>query len=158
VRLPLLLVAALAGCGAPPVEKSDWELKHESQLQSPTEAALRLPPYPPRGELLEFSPGPASGAFRFFIDADSLSVADGIVRYTLVARSAQGVQNVSYEGMRCESGEVRIYAVGRDGAWSGKPGEWRSPLPWHRPLYREYFCRFRQAIHSPAEGLAALRR
>ena len=153
----LLLVVVLAGCGAPPVEKSDWELKHQSQLQSPAEPALRLPPYPPGGELLEFSPGPAS-TFRFFIDAASLSVAEGIVRYTLVARSDRGVQNVSYEGMRCESGEVRIYAVGRDGAWSGKPGEWRSPLAWHRPLYREYFCRFKQAIHSPEEGLAALRR
>jgi hypothetical protein len=150
-------VAALAGCGGAPVEKSDWELKHESQLQSPSEPPVSLPRYPPRGELLEFSAGP-SREFRFFIEDASLSVAGGIVRYTLVARSAEGVQNVSYEGMRCETGEVRIYAVGRDGGWSGTPGAWRSPLAWHRPLYRDYFCPFRQAIHSPAEGIAALRR
>ena len=136
--------------------KSDWELKHEKELPR-AEAALRLPPYPPRGELLEFSLGPTN-RFRFFIDAASLSVADGIVRYTLVARSPSGTENVSYEGMRCETGEVRIYAVGRGQGWSGTPGEWRSPLAWHGPLLREYFCPLRNAIHTPEQGIAALRR
>jgi len=154
----LALVLALAACGtAPPEEKSEWERKNEQQLQALPEAALRLPPYPPRGELLEFSAGAAS-EFRFFIDAASLSVAGDIVRYTLVARSPQGVQNVSYEGLRCASAEVRIYAIGRDGGWSGKPGDWRRLLAWHRPLYREYFCPLRTPIHSPDEGIAALRR
>jgi len=148
------LCLLIGACGH--VEKSDWEREHETRLL-PQEQAVALPPYPSRGELLEFSLGPTS-EFRFFIDASSLSVADGIVRYTLVTRSAQGTQNVSHEGMRCETGEVRIYAVGRDGGWSGKPGEWRSQRPWHRTLYREYFCPFRQPIRSRDEGLDALRR
>lgn len=152
-RLAALCVLVVS-CGH--VEKSDWEREHEARLL-PEEQAVALPPYPSRGELLEFSRRPTS-EFRFFIDASSLSVADGIVRYTLVARSAAGAENVSYEGMRCETGEVRIYAVGRDGGWSGKPGKWSSQRPWHRPLYREYFCPFKQPIRSRDEGLEALRR
>jgi hypothetical protein len=158
LRSLLLAVAALAACStSPPEEKSDWERKHEQALQALPEPPLSLPPYAPRGELLEFTLGPTS-SFRYFVDASSLSVAEGIVRYVLVARSAEGVENVSYEGMRCASGEVRIYAVGRAGGWSGAPGAWRNPLAWHRPLYREYFCRFKQPIRSPEEGIAALRR
>lgn len=64
----------------------------------------------------------ATSEFRFFVDAATLSVSDdGIVRYVLVARSPGGVDNVSLEGMRCATSEVRIYALGRDGAWVGRP-------------------------------------
>ena len=158
MRSLALAVGVLAACStSPPEEKSDWERKHEKQLQALPEPPLSLPRYAPRGELLEFSPGPGGG-FRYFIDASSLSVAEGIVRYVLVARSAEGVENVSYEGMRCASGEVRIYAVGRAGGWSGTPGAWRGPLPWHRPLYREYFCPLKTPIRNREEGIAALRR
>ena len=118
---------------------------------------MTLPPYPPRGELLEFSLGPAS-EFRFFIEAASLSMADGLVRYVLIARSPAGVRNVTYEGMRCSSGEVRVYAVGREGGWSASPGGWRSPLPWHRELHRAYFCPIQYSVHSRDDALRALRR
>jgi hypothetical protein len=153
-----LIVAA--GCGHGP--KSDWERKHEGRLLPAGEAAP-LPPYPQRAELVEFFVA-ATSAFRFFIDAASLSVGpDGVVRYVLVARSPAGVENVSFEGMRCASGEVRIYAVGRDGAWAGKPGEWRAIEPrsvqrWHNALYHEYFCPQKQPIGSAREGVDALRR
>ncbi len=153
----LVVTAALAGCGQTPT--SDWERQQEGKL--PPEAAAPLPPYPPRGELLGFSVA-ASREFRFFIDAGSLSVgSDGVVRYVLIARSDSGVDNVSFEGMRCASGEVRIYAVGRDGRWSGQPGAWR-PIQlgvqrWHDALYREYFCRQRQAVRDAKEGIDALR-
>jgi len=116
-----------------------------------------LPPYRPPGELLEFSLGPAS-EFRFFIEASSLSVADGLVRYVMIARSPAGVENVTYEAMRCSSGEVRIYAVGRDGGWSATPGAWRGPLPWHRELQREYFCSVMYPVHTRNDALGAFRR
>jgi hypothetical protein len=91
-----------------------------------------------------------------------------VVHYTLVARSSTGAQNVSFEGMRCNSGEVRMHALGvpeRDGggAWTGKPGPWRPIEPrsvqrWHNALYREYFCPQREPIASAREGIEALRR
>jgi CNP1-like family len=118
---------------------------------------VALPPYPPQGERLEFSLGPAS-EFRFFIDAASLSVADGLVRYVLIARSPAGVENVTYEGLRCSNGEVRLYALGREGGWRGEPGAWRSPLAWHRELRREYFCSVKYPVYSREDALAALRR
>jgi hypothetical protein len=146
----------LAACGHQPDLRSDWEREQEAKL-APAEQAVSLPPYPPQGERLEFSLGPAS-EFRFFIDASSLSVADGLVRYVLIARSPAGVENVTYEGMRCSSGEVRLYALGRDGGWRGAPGAWRSPLAWHRELHREYFCSVKYPVRNRADALAALRR
>jgi hypothetical protein len=156
LRLWPLLAAAVAACGAPPAEKSDWELRHEQRLP-PREQPVTLPDYPARARLVEFSVTP--GGFRFFIDEASLAVDDGIVRYALVARSPGGVDNVSYEGMRCSTGEVRIYALGRDGAWSRSPGAWRASVQrWHDTLYRDYFCPQKAPVANRREALDALRR
>ena len=149
-------IALAAACGHQQDLRSDWERQQEGKLP-PAEQAVTLPPYPPRGELLEFSTGPTS-EFRFFIEASSLSVADGLVRYVLIARSDSGAQNVSYEGLRCSSGEVRLYALGGDGGWRGTPGAWRSPLAWHRELRREYFCSVKYPVYSRDDALAAFRR
>lgn len=56
----------------------------------------------------------------FFIDSKSISIAvDGSLRYTLVSTSQSGARNVSYEGMRCDTNEKRLFAFGRaDGTWS----------------------------------------
>lgn len=87
-----------------------------------------------------------------------------MVRYTLVARSPQGAQNVSFEGIRCESREVRGYATGRaDGTWSRRDTPWRriesrSVQRWHNALAAEYFCAGRTPIQDAAEGVDALRR
>ncbi|MGH8690914.1 MAG: CNP1-like family protein [Burkholderiales bacterium] len=156
----LALGVALAGCASGPT--SDWERQQEGRLP-PAEMAAPLPPFPRRADLVEFDVA-ATSEFRFFIDAGSLSVGpDGVVRYALVARSDAGAENVSYEGMRCRTGEVRIYAIGHDGRWGGKPGEWRAIVPrsvqrWHYALYREYFCPHKQPIASPREGVDALQR
>jgi hypothetical protein len=157
----LLAGAALAACGTSP--KSDWEREHAAELAKEKEKEkdkkddVVLPPYPHRPELLEFRTAPTS-AFRFFVDGPSISVEEGVVRYILFAKSEQGAQNVSYEGLRCASSEVKIYAVGRDGKWSGKPTDWRSLLPWHRVLAAEYFCPLQSPIRSRKEGIYALQR
>lgn len=156
--LPLVLLAACGSSGP----TSDWERANEARL--PASAPSDPQPVPPgrRGELIEFYVAPTS-EFRFFVDAASLSVdSEGIVRYVLVARSNAGVENVSFEGMRCTTGEVRIYALGRDGAWAGRPTDWRPIEPrsvqrWHNELYRHYFCPQREPIASAYEGVWALR-
>jgi CNP1-like family protein len=89
---------------------------------------------------------------------------DGVVRYTLVARSPQGAESVVFEGMRCATREVRGYATGRaDGGWSRRDTPWRAITPrsvqrWHDALAAEYLCPGGTAIHGAAEGVDALRR
>jgi hypothetical protein len=142
----LALAAALAACSGP----------------VPRDEPVVLPAYPERRELIEFAVD-AAGGFRFFIDPASLSVgSDGEVRYVLVARSAEGGENVSFEGMRCNSAELRLYAFGRGGAWTGMPGEWRSMRErgaqrWHTTLFREFFCPQKDPIRNVREGIQALR-
>jgi len=127
------------------------------------EAAVPLPAYPKEGDLIEFQV--SSGAtFRFFIDAASLRVADdGVVRYTLVARSPSGVANVSFEGIRCSTKSYKVFAQGVGGRWSPRDGDWRlidirTIQRWHNVLYAEYLCPRHRPIQSAAEGVDALRR
>ena len=67
----------------------------------------------------------------------SISNADGIVRYVVVATTAAGAKNVMYEGFRCATGEVRTYARAKpDGTWVPVVNsEWKSAydisLPRH---------------------------
>lgn len=52
-----------------------------------------------------------SGNLTFGIEPDTLRIdSDGVVRYAFVARSASGAVNVLYEGVRCQTGEVKLYA------------------------------------------------
>lgn len=127
------------------------------------ETEVPPPAYPADSNLIEFQV--SSGAtFRFFIDAASLSVGpDGVVRYTLVARSPSGVANVSYEGIRCITKSYKVYAQGMGGRWSPRQGEWRdieakTIQRWHNVLYYEYLCPRHRPIQTAAEGVNALRR
>lgn len=53
----------------------------------------------------------SSSALRFGVDPASVAVgADGIVRYVVVATSSTGAVNALYEGVRCSTAEVRLYA------------------------------------------------
>lgn len=161
-----MLQAGQAGAQLhPPVQsnafKSDWEEANEEKNWR--EGSYVLPAYPAEEDLIEFFVSAAS-RFRFFVDAKSLSVSpDGVVRYTLVARSEGGAENVSFEGIRCSAGSYRIYATGhRDGTWSARPTDWRPIDPksvarWHQALRREYFCPKGGHLRSAAEGVAALR-
>lgn len=66
------------------------------------------------------------------IDPGTVSVGatDGVVRYVRVASSRQGALNAVYEGVRCNSAEVRSYAY-----WNASSQQWHNTpqSPW-RPL------------------------
>ena len=52
------------------------------------------------------------------------------MRYTLLARSPSGAENVTYEGIRCSDGNwprVRVRPPG--GSWSERDSEWRAIEP-----------------------------
>lgn len=130
------------------------------------EGDLKLPPYPQPDALVEYEVLPSHG-FRYFVDPGSIHAATGsVVRYTLLVRSRTGTENISYDGMRCNTNEHRVYATGRrtdktwvlvrDGPWTvlklGGLGR------QHLVLMRDFFCPSGIAIDSGAEGADALRR
>lgn len=160
MRALALIGLACCAAAATAQPKSDWERDHEQRLLG--EDKIALPPYPRRENLVEFQVS-ATADFKFFIDTASLSVGkDRIVRYTLVARSPSGVENVSYEAIRCPE-EHRIYAIGHaDGTWAGRDSGWRriqraTSRGWPYALARYYFCPHRDPIQDAKEGVGALR-
>jgi hypothetical protein len=171
-RLALFVAAACAAgsAQAQPVPedrgreqrfKSDYE--QEQDRLNWREGEVKLPAYPRDEGLIEFFVSGAS-SFRFFIDPASLSPGrDGVVRYTLIARSPSGYANVSYEGIRCATSSYRVYALGNNGSWRPQDSEWRAIEPksvqrWHLELRSRYFCPVRMPIWTAAEGVDALRR
>ncbi|RQW28532.1 hypothetical protein EHS17_05665 [Rhodobacteraceae bacterium CH30] len=92
-----------------------------------------LPAYPKAPEWLDFSGGNLERN-QLALDAKSLTLGnDGVVRYTLRVLTPGGVSNISREGMRCQTQDVRSYAfadtVGQSWIVSMKP-------VW-RPIRRE---------------------
>ena len=142
------------------------DLEEEAGEKKPwVELAVKLPPFFKPENLLQFEPSAASSN-RFYIDPESIAIGgDGAVRYTLVVRSASGAENVSYEGIRCETREQKYYAFGRrDGTWSNaRSSEWRrieykEINRQHAVLYADYFCPDRKRpIGSPTDAINRLK-
>lgn len=129
----------------------NFEYDFDENAKAWQEIQARLPPYPKGGNLVEFTVSSATGN-RFFIDYDAISVgADGVVRYSVLIRSPSGAETVSYEGMRCETGERKLYAFGHQdgkggGQWSrNRYAKWE-PIParqatsHQRELFFHYLC------------------
>ena len=72
---------------------------------------------------------PRSSSVRMGIDPETISInhETGIVRYVVVARGPSAV-NASYEGIRCATGEYRVYARQVQGnPWSPSgENDWKS--------------------------------
>lgn len=124
-----------------------------------------LPAAPKSENLIPFDAGPARRGFEHFVDEASLTLGeDGVIRYILVVKSDMGVNNVTYEGIRCATRERKIYAYGLpDGSWREPRGvEWKKigqprlegPI---YVLYNDFFCPGRQAVRSKGEAIAALK-
>lgn len=85
---------------------------------------------------------------RFLLEENSLSVGDdGVVRYVMLARGGGGAENSTFEGIRCETREWRIYATGRPGGqWANARDDSWKPIvdnAYNRPravLANDYFC------------------
>lgn len=159
----LLSVAAGLPLAATAQPKSDWEIKMEERNW--TEGEQKLPLYPKSENLIEFEAS-AANPFRFFVDSLSIAAGkDGAVRYTLVARSSSGNDNVSYNGLRCKTNAHKVYANGRsDKTWAvARESGWKELQPktvsrQHFALMRDFFCPAGSPIASAQEGISALRR
>ena len=86
-------------------------------------ASAQLMPADPDWKELEAPPPPArrttgliplevpGSSLRFGIDPASVAIgADRVIRYVVVATSPTGAVNAMYEGLRCNTGEVRVFA------------------------------------------------
>lgn len=158
MMLMLLPVAAHA--------QGTWgNFDHEFEADKPwVEVAVQLPAYPRAENLVEFAVSSATRN-RHYVDTASISVGeDKVVRYTVVIDAAGGARNVSFEGMRCETRERRLYAYGQaDGTWSKarnagwEPLKLRSLLSYHKPLFEEFLCPGGISVHSAAEAVRNLK-
>lgn len=157
-----LLVAALS---FPALALDDPDFDEEYETRKWQEVEVQLPAAPKAEALLPFYVSAVTDN-RFLVDGGSLSVgSDGVVRYILVILTPGGARNVTFEGMRCETRERRIYASGRlDGSWSkSRNNEWTriQDVPanrYHAALFLEYFCPDGIAVRTADEARGALLR
>jgi hypothetical protein len=141
----------------------EFEADYDDGKKSWKEIEARIPPYPKAENLIPLEAG--GSGHRFFIDAPSIAVGDdGVVRYTLLVKTAGGAVNVSFEGMRCETREQKYYAIGHaDGTWSrARDPRWRRIEAkeinrHHGLLYADYFCDGRSPVKSARNALDALK-
>jgi hypothetical protein len=143
----LLAAAIVLLAGSAAHAQSRFEEEFDDKEKPWQEVAVQLPAAPKTENLLPFYVS-ATTTHSFAIDPRSLTVgADGVIRYTLVTRSQEGVANVSYEGIRCQSFEKKLYAIGRtDGTWSrSRRDQWERIIGnaanrQHAALAKDYFC------------------
>ena len=140
--------AALAGLATLLCLTSATHAYDEDEDTGPwQEKAITLPSMPASGALQSFYVSAATSN-TFFVDTASLTVdEDGVVRYILVVETAGGARNTTYEGIRCESREKRIYATGRhNGEWTkSRNDSWEKirdipPNRQHAALFLDHFC------------------
>lgn len=159
----VLLAAQLLAAPAHAINFSLFESDFEEEKKPWDELQAQLPAYPNVSQALPFEVPPSRPA-QFFIDPKSISVgADGVVRYTLITQSSSGSLQVSYEGIRCETREKKLYAFGRTtGEWSrNRFAKWQeipstTRDPQHNFLYNDFFCPESFIVDSPEEAVSAL--
>ncbi|HMU63337.1 MAG: CNP1-like family protein [Nitrosomonas sp.] len=128
------------------------------------EIQAQLPNYPETENLLEFDAGPAND-MRHYVDAQSIAIGeDGVIRFTLISKSSEGAENVSFEGIRCRTRERKRYAVGRlNKTWAhSRQPEWQllnnvGQNHALRELAKFYFCPQDIMVGSQQEAIQALK-
>lgn len=160
---PLLLLCLLLPAFSAWAKKVDFIEKDFDEEQKPwDEIQAQLPAYPNLKEAIPLEVA-AITSIKFSVDPKSISVgSDGVVRFTLIAESTSGALNVSYEGIRCATEEKKLYAFGRDGAWSrNRFAKWQeipsfTRDPQHKLLYGDFFCPGDEIVNDAKEAIGAL--
>lgn len=101
-----------------------WSFSAQAQLRDPDaepwKEVASTPPASFNTDQLQTFDVAQGAALTYGIDPQTLSVgADGVVRYVLVAKSSTGALNVLYQGIRCETAEVKTY------------GRWDNQTSWN---------------------------
>lgn len=114
--------------------------------------AVALPAFPRPAGLLPVPLDLPDFHFKLSIDPASLSVENGVVRYTVVLTSPSGARNVFYEGVNCITGRYTRYAYGAsDGRFARFPDiRWKRIFDIGDGRYRYQFYNF--FLCSPTAG------
>jgi hypothetical protein len=141
-----------------------FESDFDDESRQWKEIEAQLPPRPRPENLLPIYAGPAT-RHRFYVDAPSISVGeDGVVRYSLVVKTAGGATNISFEGIRCDTRQQKLYAVGHaNGGWTrARDPQWRriehqDVNRHHNLLYAEYLCEGKRTVKSAQQAIQAIK-
>ena len=95
------------------------------------------------------------------VDPETMRVTgDGVVRYVMVARSPGGTVNATYEGIRCQTGEVKVYArYTASKVWTAINNPGWTPLRNHQPsphalaFARQGACEGRSATTNSTQAI-----
>src|SRR3569832_2186930 len=109
-RMMLLALALLAATVTSSIAKSRPEEDDEEPEAQWQETAVQFPAPPLDQNLLTFEVSATTTQTFAVVAMSSSGGLDGIVRYTLVARSAACAKTVNFEGFRCQSFESNLYA------------------------------------------------
>ena len=140
-----LLLLALLALYAPLASSANTDDADNDALKAESPVVLPVPAQ--KNNLLSFYVSPTT-TLEFAIDAKSVSVTEeGIVRFVLIVTSQSGASNISYEGIRCSTGERKLYAVGQtNGSWTtARRDVWETIIDrginrQHAALAKDYFC------------------
>jgi hypothetical protein len=131
------MLAATAVMAAPePADDPVW-----AEMDVPT------PPAFSTAKLIDIDMGP-NVALSYGVDPASASIGkDDVVRYVVVAASRGGASTAMYEGIRCNTGQVKTYARYNDNKWNltSNP-EWTSLF--NNPPYRHSLAFAKQGACS----------
>lgn len=167
----VLLAALAAACGntGPPVDRDvekREQFKGEKEVERElVDANVVLPPFPVEDNLIEVKfAGPKS--FTYYLDSESVSIYESeVVRYTLIARSPSGSDNVSYEGIYCKARTYKSYAFGSAGqTWALARNPNFTPVRdldrnnVRLAMYRDYACPYGVAQRDADRVVTAVKR
>ena len=161
-RTGMLLLALAAGAATARAQDAQGLAGLLPSAPKPS-APLQLPASPRAAALLSV-PVPAESEMRFYIDSASVRRIDTRqLRYTLVARSRQGADNVDYETFDCSRKAWKVEALWQSGQWVEQQGsDWLAVDPRltgvHGALYSGYLCADDAVDGDAAAIIARLRR
>lgn len=135
-----------------------------TQVEQWRESDVTLPAYPQERDLAAMPMEPAD-TLKVYVDRASVTrAADGVLRFTLVVESAQGVRNVLYEGLRCETREYKTYALGVGGKLEpARQASWQPITYLSQNAFRWQLLKFHacdasvSAARTPREFLDTLK-
>jgi hypothetical protein len=160
----LLIVSLLAAMPARAALATRFEADFDEEVKSWNEIQAQLPSYP-RSKDLVLMEGGRAGSHNFYVDTASISLGeDGVTRYAAVLKASGGATNVSFEGIRCETREHKLYAMGHaNGTWArARNPKWERMTSYTKPyqwmLYREFFCPTPNRPTPPKQAADALKR
>ncbi|MGS0742479.1 CNP1-like family protein [Glaciimonas sp. GG7] len=147
VAVTALLFSAVTHVHAASDPGPGFDDDFDEEVKTWQELAVKLPPQPIAENLVSFYVSPTT-TMTFAIDVNSISVGtDGVVRYTLIGTSSGGAENISYEGIRCQTAERKLYAFGhKDGNWSrARLSTWQRISEsggnrQHAALFKDFLC------------------